>query len=336
MIRRINPNIKLAEESKGQEIPKHYVYFLQPALNPSPAGNAYSVLDLGIDRFIREISRVTGAMKRGENPPAVDIYLVGAPQAFGGQVTNEWIDAIKKDGFGPHGKLYAEFMENHLPKEETELARTRITMQAVSKGTSTSVETSKNLSENLRERVQRLYDVPVGNHERSIVIQALKSVNIVIGMTGEAVARLIGAKFGADSVSKSLSQAEPQFYQDMAKKFNLPQDNPEQIKMKKACFWPELFALMKGTPFDKSERTFVRQPEFDPVNFNMGNFLKILENTMVLNKKLVATEKGKTFNAPTSRKLHFYTYKKSFRAWRRIMEFAENSPKAQVASPQNL
>ena len=148
MIRRINPNIKLAEESKGQEIPKHYVYFLQPALNPSPAGNAYSVLDLGIDRFIREISRVTGAMKRGENPPAVDIYLVGAPQAFGGQVTNEWIDAIKKDGFGPHGKLYAEFMENHLPKEETELARTRITMQAVSKGTSTSVETSKNLPNN--------------------------------------------------------------------------------------------------------------------------------------------------------------------------------------------
>lgn len=330
LIKKINPNLNQNvehEESKDQENkPKHYIYFLQPAFGIYPGGNAYSVLDLGIDRFIREISRVTGAMKRGENPPAIDIYLVGAPQAFAGQVTKGWIDAVKKDGFGPHGKLYAEFMENHLPKDESELARTRIIMQAISKGSSTSVETSRNLSENLRGRIQRLYDIPIGNHKRKIVIQALKSANIIAGMTSEMTARIIGAKIGTDPTSKSLSQTEPQFYQDMTKRFNLPQDDLEQSKMKTSCFWPELFALMKGTPFDKSERTFVRQPEFDPVNFNVGNFLRILGNTLVLHKKLIASEKGKVFNVPTSRKLHFFVFKKSFKRWAQIMQHSENNP----------
>lgn len=340
LIKKINPNLNQnvdPEKPGDQESkPKRYVYFLQPAFGMYPRGNAYSVLDLGIDRFIREISRVTGAMKRGEKPPEIDIYLVGAPHSFAGQVTKEWIDAIKKDGFGPHGRIYAEFMEDHWLKEGTEPARTRVTMQAVSKGSSTSVETSKNLSENLRERTQRLYDIPVGNHERKIVIQALKSTNILAGMTLEMLARIIGARIGADPTSKSLFQTEPQFYKDMAKRFNLPQDDPEQSKMKASCLRPELVALMKGTPFDESKRTFVRQPEFDPVNLNVGNLLRVLTNTVSSREKLVASQKGlgKTLNFPTSRKLHFYAHKKSFTAWGRIMEFVENSPKPPEVLPQ--
>ena len=343
LIRRINPQIN-TEESKtteSQEVqkvnePKHYVFFLQPAFGKYPGGNAYSVLDLGIDRFIREIPKVASRLKRGEKPPKIDIYLVGSPHSFGGNVTLEWVDQIKREGFEPHGKLYAEFMENHLPKDPDELARTRIIMQGVSEGSATSTATSKNLSEVLRDKTQRLYDIPAGNHERKLPSQILRSANLLGGTAAEMAVRMIGGKIGADVTSASLFQTEPQFYKDIARKFDVPEDDEQQSKLKTSCLLPEVLALMKGTPFDKSERTFVRKPEFDPINLDVGNLGRILANDLRLfwRKKFIASQNGKVFNAPTSRKLHFFAHKKSFKAWGRVMEYAESNPKQPLNLPQ--
>lgn len=272
--------------------------------------------------------RITGALRRGEQPPVIDIYLVGAPHAFGGSVTQEWVDAIKQRGFEPHGELYAEFMQNHLPKDPEALERTRIIMQGVSKGASTSAATSKNLPEDLRKKTQRLYDVPVGIHERNLLSQIIKGANMLSGMAGEMAARMIGAQIRTDITSKSLSQTESQFYKDMAVKLNLPQDDAEQSKLKASCLVPEVLALIKGNPIDKSERTFLRKPEIDPSNLDLGNLRKILLNDLRLfwRKKFIASGgSGKISNVPTSRKLHFFVYKKDFKRWAQIMKHAESN-----------
>lgn len=331
LIKKINPQVATSQKPEltndVEEEPKHYVYFLQPAFGKGESGNPYTVLDLGIDRFIREMPRVMGALRRGESPPAIDIYLVGAPQAFGGKVIPEWVEDIKKRGFEPHGELYAEFMQKQLPTDPGELEKTRIIMQGVSKGASTSVATSRNLPEELKEKTQRLYDGPVGIHERNLLSQIVKSANMVAGMTGEMAARQIGTILGTDITSKSLSQTEPKFWRDMAAKFNLPQDDAEQSRLKAGCLLPEVLALAKGNPIDESERTFVRQPEIDPSNLNLGNLRRILLNDLKLfwRKKFISSQNGKIFNVPTSRKLHFYAHKKSFKRWAQIMSQAESN-----------
>lgn len=330
LIKKINPQIAISQQSElansAENKPKHYAYFLQPAFGRGKSGNPYSVLDLGIDRFIREMPRITGALRRGELPPIIDIYLVGAPQAFGGKVTAEWVEDIKKRGFEPHGELYAEFMQKRLPADPVGLEKTQIIMQGVSKGASTSVATSRNLPEELKKKTQRLYDGPVGIHERNLPSQVVKSANMVAGMAGEMAVRRVGAILGTDITSKSLSQTEPQFYRDMAAKFNLSQDDAAQSKLKSKLFIPEVLALAKGNPIDQSERTFVRQPEVDPSNLNIGNFRRILVNDLRLfwRKKFIASQDGKVFNAPTSKKAHFYAHKQSFKRWAQVMEGAES------------
>lgn len=222
--------------------------------------------------------------------------------------------------------MYAEFMQKQLPKDPERLKKTRIITQGVSKGASTSVATSRNLPEELKEKTQRLYDGPVGIHERNLLSQIVKGANMSVGLIGEMAARMVGAKLGTDITSRSLSQTEPQFYKDMAVKLNLPQDNADQAKLKISCLVPEVLALMKGNPIDKSERTFVRKPEFDPLNLDLGNLRRILLNDLKLfgrKKFIVSGKSGKISNVPTSRKLHFYAHKKSFKRWAQIMEHAE-------------
>lgn len=327
LIKKINPQIAISQQP---DKPEHYVYFLQPAFGKGESGNPYTVLDLGIDRFIREMPRITGALRRGELPPVIDIYLVGAPQAFGGKVTPEWVKDVRKRGFEPHGELYAEFMQKQLPTDPGEIEKTRIIMQGVSKGASTSVATSRNLPEELKKKTQRLYDGPVGIHKRNLPSQIVKSANMIAGMAGEMAARKIGTILGTDITSKSLSQTEPQFYKDMAAKFNLSQDDAEQSKLKASCLFPEVLALAKGNPVDESERTFIRKPEFDPSNLDLGNLSRILLNDLDFSgrKKFIGSGGlGKISNVPTSRKLHFYAHKKSFERWGQIMEHAENTRK---------
>ncbi|MBI4096217.1 MAG: hypothetical protein HY425_00685 [Candidatus Levybacteria bacterium] len=332
LIKKINPQINMAQESGltngSEDKPKHYAYFLQPAFGAGGGGNPYSVLDLGIDRFIREMPRIMGALRRGERPPVIDIYLVGAPQAFGGKVTPEWVEDVKKRGFEPHGELYAEFMQKQLSTDTKEFEKTRIIMQGVSKGASTSVATSRNLQEDLKKKTQRLYDVPIGIHQRNLLSKIVKGANMLSGMAGEMAARTIGAKIGTDIASKSLSQTEPQFYKDMASKFDLKPDDAEQRRLKASCLVPEVLALIRGNPIDKSERTFIRKPEIDPSNLDLGNLRRILLNDLRLfwRKKIIASGGvGRISNFPTSRKLHFFVYKKDFKRWAQIMEHAESN-----------
>lgn len=335
LISKINPQTidqkSNATEGKVEGEMKRYAYFLQPAFGVHPGGNAHSVLDLGIDRFVREMPKVLGALRRGEKPPQIDIYLVGAPHGFGGRVTREWIDEIKKRGFEPHGELYAEFAQNHLPRNAEELGKTVIILQGVSKGAITGEETSRSLSQEIKTNakiVQRLYDGPVGNHERNLLSQIVKSANMSVGMIGEIAVRMAGVVVGTDITGKILSQTEPQFYKEMARKLNLMPDDAEQSKLKVDCLLPEALALGRGNPLDKSERTFIRQPEIDPSNLNVENLKRILLNDLRLfgRKKFIASENGKVFNVPTSRKLHFFAHKKSFNRWGQIMSSIENNP----------
>ena len=106
----------MPEKTEGKEDrmeAKRHDYFLFTAFSPPPDGHAFTVQDVGIDRYIRLIPRVAAALSRGEAPPEVNVYLLGAPTGLGGSVTPEWVESIKKSGFERYGELYAEFVENH-------------------------------------------------------------------------------------------------------------------------------------------------------------------------------------------------------------------------------
>lgn len=325
LIKKINHRISASEEIPQDEKPRHFVYFIQPAFGRSPSGNAFSALDIGIDRFIREMPKITGALKEGGNPPTVDIFIVGSPASFGGRITPEWLEKIKQEGFEPHGKLYAEFIEKNLPKDPEELARTAIVLQGASRGVITASKTSKNLPGNIREKTQRLYDIPAGTHDRKLLHQIAKGANTALGFTAEMAVRLV-----SDPTTWKFMATEGKFYKDMGKKKNIPEDDKEQKELKGKAFLAEAFALLKGNPLDKSERAFVKTPEFDPVNFNLENLRRILLNDLRLfwRKKFLATARGeenKVSVFPISRKAHFFTHKKSFKRWGKIMEYTENS-----------
>ncbi len=337
LIGKINPRINSLQESGMAEIntedkPKHYVYFIEPAFGKPPEENAFSALDVGIDRFIREMPKVASQIKKGKRPPGIDIYILGSPTGFGGHVTEQWAEQAKEDALAMQGKLFAEFVKHNLPKDPEELKNTSIVIQGVSKGAVTAAETSRNLSEEIKTNahiIQRLYDGPVGIHERNLPSQIVKGANMVLGVGGEFAIRKTGAKIGADIITRSLSQAEPQFYKEMALKFNLPEDDFPQKKLKRSVAKSVIWSIVKGHPLDTSEKASIRSPEFDPSNFNVGNFVRIIKNSIGPREKILRFGgKGKISSVATSRKAHFFAHKKSFRAWGEVMQFIEGKSSA--------
>ncbi len=345
-------------EGENESRLEHYAYFVQPSFGPPPDGSAISALDMGIDRFIKEMPKIARALKHGENPPTVDIYMLGGPTALGAEVTREFVDQVKKEGFDAYGKLYAEFVQEHLPGDKETLDKTRVVLQGVSKGTVTADLTSHHLPEEIRRRTQRLFDNTAASHGRNLPTQLGRSINMGVGMGAEvAVRKYRGA------VRNSAFSTQKQFYEDISRVKGI-QDSKEQKKLKGDLFFKisdflrfggggEIKTIAHGTPLDQTQRSFSRISTPDPVNINVRNMLEVagrsrfpqrimeLGHNLVSGlaelggikmeprprRALVARQKGRILTFATSNTFHNFPWERSVKSgsWAQKMEYVENT-----------
>lgn len=255
-------------ESDLQRLSKH-VYFLQPSFGFGNEGNAFSILGYGIDRFIREMPKVARAMKNGEKSPEVEIYLLGNPKAFGGTVSEDYVDSVRENGFSQQGRLYAEFMEDQL--DCVHLDRSRIVIQATSKGTITADKTFDYLPDEIKSRTQLLFDNPAATHESGILERALRAYNLGLGSLVEASAR---RRYGL--VRRDALAGRVNFYESIAKLKNIPEDSSEQRRLKRRLLMTgELWNIAKGTPLDSSHRSYTRVPAVDSLYIGLPNLIRL-------------------------------------------------------------
>lgn len=259
----------VSQEQEEQRL-GHYVYVIEPSFGLGEDGSALSALDMGIARFINEMPRVARAIRAGEKPPTVDIYMVGGPTALGGHVTPEFAEKVKANGFSEYGRLYAEFLREQLSPDAVD--STRIVLQGASKGAITSDQTIKYLPQDMQERTQLLYDNPAGTHGKNIPTQIGRSINMGAGMAAELAIRQF-----AGSVRNGAFAGQKEFYRAISRLKGIPQDSDEQARLKKELFLKgEIGSLAKGTPLDSDQRSFSRISTPDPVNVNFRNIVRVM------------------------------------------------------------
>jgi hypothetical protein len=308
-----------SEDSKGKSlVVRDQVWFMEPAMGVGPVGNAFSLLDMGIDRFIREMPKVAWALKHGQEPPNIDIYLLGSPLSFAGTTSSDFIKQITDDGFDAHGKLYTEFLRKSLP---TDLSDTRVVITGPSRGSVTAERTrhffTQGMSEEQKAHVQGLYDIPAGSHDVVTPLKVVKSANLGIGMGIELVARMFG-----DRTTKDLIKTETPFYEEIKKVKGLHDDSEVQVKQKQKGSLAEFLKLGLGTPPDYNERGYYRSPDFDPTNIKLEGVINRLKG-LLTGRRYFLREKGRNLTASTSRKAHNFPWKKSFNRWSHVFNYLE-------------
>lgn len=317
LIRKINNHSPIPEESNESQT-KDQAWFVEPAFGMGDIGNAFSALDMGIDRFIRELPKVSRALKNGEKPPKVDIFVLGSPMAFAGSVTGEWNDEVSQTGFNAHGKLYAEFVEKNLPEN---LDNTRVVISGPSRGSVTSERTYHYLPDEIKQHAQGLYDIPAGTHSNILPLQFVKSTNMAIGMGAE-----LGIRIAGDRTSKDLGKTEGPFYKRIRELKNIPEDSKEQSGLKFKSFLEEMKALGRGTEPDFEERGYYRAPDLDPTNIKPEGLID-RGVSFLRKRKFAFRSKGNKLTISTSRKAHNFPWKKSFNRWERVLEYIETPTK---------
>jgi hypothetical protein len=297
-----------------QQDAKRIIYFLEPAFGMGKTGNAFSVLDIGIDRFIREIPKVAYAMQHGLPVPQIDIFLMGSPLALGGTVSQDWIYEVEDHGFDAHGNLYGEFIKANIPDN---LENTKIIINGADKASVTAERTYHQLPDEIKEHTQALFDIPVGHHAQIPPLQIIKALNMGIGIAGEYAARRL-----FDRTTKDLTRTEGKFWKDLARLKNIPEDEKGQGRLKFFAFLAEIRRLVKGTKPDYEERGYYRAPDFDPTNLKLEGMINGLVDRLGGRERFVRNRGEKLF-FPTSRKAHCFPWKDGFHRWKQVLQFAE-------------
>ena len=271
------------EHKDSKQMRKNQVYFLFTAFGPPPEASAFTVQDVGIDRFMREIPLVARAMKDGEPPPKIDIYLLGYPTGFGGQVTKEYIEALKKDGLSANGPMYAEFAQHMLPQglaEDSKLQeQTHIVLQGISMGAGHADQTLKNLPEGIQKITHGLMDVPAGVHTNP-----LRGVQVALGMAVET-----GGRSLFDPMMKGLMKRGGSFIAYMSQRTGIGADSKEQARLKsEAIFRVTGLKILQGLPLqteytqDKNNKPhhtkyFLRTGIKDPLTTGLGRLRMVAD-----------------------------------------------------------
>lgn len=327
LIERLSKNSAVAEmeqtekkeEDEGKEEKtdaKRQDYFLFTSFSPPPDGHAFTPQDVAIDRYIRLMPRVAGAIKRGETPPEVNVHLLGAPTGLGGSVNEEWIENIKKNGLDGPAKLYAEFINGREPADGKDV---HIVLQGASRGAIIAEKTSKYLHEELQKNTQRLLDNPVGSHEKG---QWLKGAQVVAGLGGEIIARIL-----FDDTMKNLMKLGGPFAEKLAEEKNIQKDGDEQKKLKLKAALAEGLALVKGSPLDtENTRSFIRRGIKDPSTFTPKKLFEIWKKGGKETGKFPMFQKGKSLEVPFKSSGHFFFYNR-FDRWNKILGYSENAKK---------
>lgn len=315
----------IGENSVGKEeelnSKKHH-YYLFAGFAPPPDGNAFTAYDVAIDRYVRLIPRVAGPISRGERPPEVEMYVLGAPTGLGGSVTPEWTAMIGTHGFEKYGELYAEFIQECEAAASHGGESPHIVLQGVSKGALVAEKTSGFLPEHLQTHTQRLLDNPAGDHAKH-PMWWLKGAEVAAGFVGESVARAL-----FDDTMKSLMKLGGKFTEYLAGVKSIPKDDPEQSKLKWKAATAEIMTLIKGTSMDTDNtRSFIRRAMYDSATFNPVRLLEIWQKSQD-GKRIQFYDKGRSLEAPF--KGHHMLFYDRHERWSTILDFAEKAGRGEL------
>ncbi len=301
--------------------PKRITYALFTAFGLPPDGHAFTVQDVAIDRFMRLLPQVAGAMGRGENPPEITIHMLGAPTGYGGNVTPGWLNALDEEGIDAHGSLYAEFLNAELPNT----GDVRTVLQGVSKGAVVANATYLHLSEDIRNGLddshaaQLLLDNPSGDHATG---RGEDSRRILIGWCKEVFTLLFLNK---ESSLKGIMKHQKSFLNYLEQQTGVPQDElfSEQHLKKLQATWKELNILLDGVPVDEEVRTFIRRSAYDPLSVSKEKLQEILRKVEESEEGTVVRYGGygKVSETPVVHdpaQMHFFFYE-NFRRWAEIL-----------------
>lgn len=316
------------EKSEGQEeemnSKKHH-YYVFTGFAPPPDGNAFTAYDVAIDRYLRLIPRVAGAVSRGEKSPEVEMYVLGAPTGLGGSVTPEWVDMIKTHGFEKYGELYAEFIEEREKTAKGQISP-HIVLQGVSKGALVAEKTSASLPDHLQNHTQRLLDNPTGDHAKSPV-RWLKGAEVATGFIAESVTRTL-----FDETMKNLMRLGGKFTEHLSRVKSISKDDPEQGKLKWKAAQAEILTLIKGTSMDtENTRSFIRRAMYDPTTFNPMRLLEIWQKSQD-GKAVQFYKEGASLEAPF--KGHHMLFYNRFDRYNTILNFAKKAGRGEIHWPQ--
>ena len=160
---------------------------------------------------------------------------------------------------------------------------------------------------------------------------------------------------------------QKEFYRQIARLKGIPQDSQDQKELKKALFKQEIWTLAKGTPLDRTQRSFSRISTPDPVNINVRNIARVVSAPVterlgqvrdrILGRKLesrraltvkehgrkkdenTGKERGGRLTFATGNTVHNFPWVRSIDSgsWAQKMEYVENSapptPSTETPSP---
>ncbi|MCC6711542.1 MAG: hypothetical protein IT416_04310 [Candidatus Pacebacteria bacterium] len=302
LIDEIYPELEIENQAQEVETPeenRQEVYVISSGFAFPPAGHPFTPWDIVYDRAIGLIPAAINAKKAGKKLP--EIYVLGSPNSLWGQVTPEWVEALKTEGFAAYGKLAAELLTPLVKTADTE---TRLVLHGMSLGSAVVNETRKELPDDLQLNTQLLLDNPVlsGN-----ILQ------VPVGFLLESTLRLLFDP----RLKKSMSH-EADFYQQselaLKKRGIEPINETAEVSLKRQAAMADVKNLIKTKTFAEGDRTYVRLGLFDPVSFSLMRVIEGLRKyRRYVSHGLAATDKIYPIN--TSHFIDRYRTKK----WAKIL-----------------
>ncbi len=303
---------QLPEDTDKQSDAKQQDYFLFTGFNPPPGGNAFTVQDVAIDRFIRLLPQVANSMRTGVTPPNITIYMLGGPTGLGGTVTTGWLNAARKDSIDADATLYAEFIERHAHGGDN----ASILLQGVSRGALVAQKTSSKLPNELQKISQRLLDNPAGEHERGSVFSK-KGRQVAAGFLEELQYQ------GQGDIMKTLSKEDAKFREALVRRKGLKPEGAVQKVLKLGTVAAEAFELIRGTSLDtEKNRSYIRRGLYDPTTFSKERLEEVNGKEFdAINAHIF--KRGAAVEAPFKGR-HFFMYDR-YKHWEKVLDFVKKT-----------
>lgn len=289
-------------------------WFLFSAFAQPPDGNAYGSLDMGIDRYIQLLQKVARRVKT-EPLGEFNVYLIGSGTGFGEQITQEYLDAIKKKGLTERGRVNAEIVESLIPKRSNggfDVDNNRIVFQGVSMGTTSIDNMLPYLLEEVRENSQSLLDSPAGTHQP---YEVWKAAQTAAGLVSEFAYRET-----FDNTAKVLGAGKKPFVEYMQSVGKATSDTDEQKKLKGSLADVTSLKLLKGQPLNTEDnRYFIRERTRDILS---AGPVRVARRLASFGKAQVVKDSGKSLKAVV-RGPHFFEFR-HHRRWEQILKYIKN------------
>jgi hypothetical protein len=116
-------DVAQTKEKKAQS----RISLIIPGFSPPPVGHPFTPWDYVYTQVFNDLPRLFSAWKRGEPLPDIKVQVLGSANSDWGEVTPEFLADIRRDGFGAHGRMVADYMGTSL-KEADYIRLTGISM----------------------------------------------------------------------------------------------------------------------------------------------------------------------------------------------------------------